>query len=94
MGATFLLPNTRDAQIYELVAPLPYEPVIVKHAPDSFLDTELNDRLKELGAERIAVCGSMSHMCIDTTVRSAMEKGCKAVLAHDACATKDLSFNG
>lgn len=35
-GATFFLPNTCGAQIYELVAPLPREPVIVKHAPDSF----------------------------------------------------------
>jgi len=92
--ATFFLPNTHGAQIYELVAPLPHEPVIVKHAPDSFLGTELNERLKTLGAERILVCGSMSHMCIDTTVRGAMEKGFKVVLAHDACATKDLSFNG
>ena len=40
------------------------------------------------------VCGSMSHMCIDTTARSAMGEGFKVVLAHDACATRDLSFNG
>ena len=36
----------------------------------------------------------MSHMCIDTTTRAAADLGFKCFLAHDACATRSLSFNG
>ena len=33
-------------------------------------------------------------MCVDTTVRAAFDLGFACTLAHDACATRDLSFNG
>jgi nicotinamidase-related amidase len=33
-------------------------------------------------------------MCIDTTVRAASDMGFKVTLVGDACATKDLDFNG
>jgi nicotinamidase-related amidase len=36
----------------------------------------------------------MTHMCIDTTTRAATDLGFACSLAHDACATKALSFNG
>ena len=36
----------------------------------------------------------MTHMCIDTTTRAAADFGFKCLLAHDACATRALSFNG
>jgi nicotinamidase-related amidase len=36
----------------------------------------------------------MTHMCIDTTTRAAADYGFKCLLAHDACATRALSFNG
>ena len=36
----------------------------------------------------------MTHMCVDTTVRAAYDLGFACVLAHDACATLELSFAG
>jgi nicotinamidase-related amidase len=36
----------------------------------------------------------MTHMCIDSTTRAAADLGFACSLAHDACATRDLSFNG
>ena len=39
-------------------------------------------------------CGMMTHMCVDTTVRAAMDHGYSVKLAADACATKDLEING
>ncbi len=36
----------------------------------------------------------MTHMCIDTTTRAAYDFGFTCFLAHDAYATKDLSFEG
>ena len=92
--ATFFLPDTRGADIHEAVLPAPGEPVVVKHAPDSFLNTELSRHLEDSKIERLVVCGMMSHMCIDTTVRSAKRLGYAVTLLHDACATKDLVWDG
>jgi nicotinamidase-related amidase len=36
----------------------------------------------------------MTQMCIDTSTRAACDLGFQCLLAHDACATKALSFNG
>jgi nicotinamidase-related amidase len=92
--AAFILPATRGAEIYASVLPAPGEPVVVKHAPDSFLETQLSRLLEEKTITRLVVCGMMSHMCIDTTVRSAKRLGYAVTLLHDACATKDLTWNG
>ena len=93
-GATFFLPNTDGVQIHASVAPLPLEPVVQKHFPNSFRDTELLGKLKALEITQLVICGMMSHMCIDTTVRAAFDQGFSCILAQDACATRDLSFGG
>ena len=36
----------------------------------------------------------MIHMCVDTTVRAAMDYGCQVKPVADACATMDLELNG
>ncbi len=93
-NATFFLPGTPGAQIHQSVRPLEGERVIVKHAPDGFLRTELNDTLAGLGVKRLVLCGMMSHMCVDTTVRAANALGYEALLLGDACTTKDLEWKG
>ena len=40
------------------------------------------------------MCGMMTHMCVDTTVRAAKDLGYLVTLISDACATKDLEWNG
>jgi nicotinamidase-related amidase len=89
-GSTFFLPGTEGAEIHEIVKPQLGEKVYVKHTPNSFFDTGLADELTDHHIEHITVCGMMSHMCIDTTVREAAGLGIVVTLLHDACATKDL----
>jgi nicotinamidase-related amidase len=36
----------------------------------------------------------MSHMCIDATVRSAFDLGLSCIVIADACATRDLEYDG
>ncbi len=88
--ADFFLPDTVGAEIHASCAPHGGEAVIVKHAPDSFLGTDLKVRLDEAGVDRLVVAGMMTHMCIDTTVRSAVGQGYGVDLIEDACATRDL----
>jgi nicotinamidase-related amidase len=50
--------------------------------------------LKEWGVERVVITGMMTHMCVDATARAAADFGFKVIIAEDACATRDLEFNG
>ncbi len=93
-GAPFFLPNTPGVEIHENVAPIAGEPVFEKHFPNSFRGTPLVGYLQTNGIERLVIAGMMTHMCIDATTRAASDLGFQCVLAHDACATKDLSFSG
>lgn len=93
-GATFLLPNTEGIVIHEDVQPVPGETVVTKHFPNSFRNTDLDKFFEARGIKEIVICGMMSHMCIDATVRAAFDKGYTCLIAHDACATKNLAFDG
>ena len=76
------------------MAPAEGELVIVKHHPNSFLQTELAEHLATLGASRVAFCGMMTSMCVDATVRAAADLGMAPVLIDDACAAPDLEHRG
>jgi nicotinamidase-related amidase len=93
-GATFFLPNTEGINFHESVMPLPDEAIIKKQFPNSFRDTQLNEYLVSRGIKELVICGMMSHMCIDATVRAAFDNGYSCFVAHDACATRNLTFNG
>jgi len=93
-GATFFLPDTRGAEIHEMVAPAENESVIVKHYPNSFRDTALLTTLNAQKVRNLLICGAMSHMCIDATTRAAFDYGFQCTVAEDACATRDLGFKG
>lgn len=93
-GATFFLPDTAGVRIHETVAPVPGEAVFQKNFPNSFRETPLLDHLRKLEVTGLVIAGMMTQMCIDTSTRAAADLGFQCVLAHDACATKDLSFGG
>lgn len=88
----FFLPNTVGAEIHETVLPLEHENIIVKNFPNSFLKTDLEGKLREKGVTKVVVVGMMTHMCIDATVRAAVDLGFETTLIEDACATRDLSY--
>lgn len=93
-GATFFLPGTNGAEINQRVAPQPDDTVVVKNYPNSFRDTRLLDILRQQHISDLLICGAMSHMCIDATVRAAFDSGFTCMVAEDACATKNLTFKG
>jgi nicotinamidase-related amidase len=92
--ASFMRPGTAGVEIHESVSPAADEPVIQKANPNSFLDTPLEAELRARGVEHVVVCGMMTSMCVDATVRAAVDLGFEATVAHDACATCDLDFAG
>ena len=92
--APFFAPDSEGAEIHEIVAPERDEVVITKNFPNSFRETDLQDRLQALGASDLVIIGAMSHFCIDATTRAAADLGYRCTVAHDACATRDLEFDG
>jgi len=91
--ATFFLPDTDGASIHKNLTPLENEVLITKHAPNSFLNTNLAAVLQENEIDELIICGMMSHMCIDITTRACMDYGIKVILLEDACTTKNLVFH-
>ena len=92
--APFFRPDTVGIELHDSIKPLPEETVIQKHYPNSFRETVLEDELKKLNIEQVVICGAMSHMCIDATTRAASDLGFKCTVIHDACATRNLEFEG
>ncbi len=92
--ATFFLPDTTGVEIHTTLQPLPNEPVVKKHFPNSFRKTALLEALCRAGTENLVICGAMSHMCIDATTRAACDYGLRCQVIHDACATRNLTFEG
>lgn len=91
-GATFFLPDTEGVKIHESVAPKAGETVFRKHYPNSFSKTPLLKHLRKHDSTQLIIAGMMTHMCVDSTTRAAADLGFQCLLAHDACATKSLSF--
>ena len=93
-GATFFLPGDRGTDIHEAVAHFEGEPIVQKHFPNAFRETNLLELLRGWQVERVVVCGMMTHMCVDATTRAAVDHGFQVIVAADACATRDLAFEG
>ena len=93
-GAGFFVPDTPGCDIHESMQPEPGEAHLVKHYPSAFRDTDLRQLLQLSSIDELVICGAMTHMCVDTTVRAAFDLGYQCRLIADACATRDLEFDG
>src|SRR6185295_4677321 len=90
--ATFFISGDRGTDIHDSVAHFEGEPIVYKHEPNSFLNTNLLELLRGWEIERLVIAGMMTHMCVDATARAASDLGFQVIVAEDACATRDLKF--
>jgi nicotinamidase-related amidase len=77
-------------QIVDRVAPQGDETVIVKNFPNSFVQTDLDDRLRAAGASNLLLAGFMTHMCVNSTARGAFNLGYAPTVVASATATRPL----
>jgi nicotinamidase-related amidase len=63
------------------------EPVIVKTTINAFTSTDLEQRLRAAGVERLVVCGIRTEQCVETTTRVAADLGFDVVFVVDATTT-------
>jgi nicotinamidase-related amidase len=90
--ATFFLSGDRGTDIHDSAAHFEGEPIVYKHEPNAFLNTNLLELLKSWEVERLVICGMMTHMCVEATARAASDLGFQVIVAEDACATCDLTY--
>ena len=90
--ASFFRQGTPGAKLYGELPIREDDTVIQKHYPNSFRDTPLQAVLDQSETKELLICGAMTHMCIDTTVRAGYDLGYDIRLVGDACATRDLEY--
>ncbi|WP_235032065.1 isochorismatase family protein [Actinacidiphila yanglinensis] len=79
--------GTEGWQVVTQLAPTAGESVVHKTSPDSFLDTDLDRTLRELGVTEVVVTGFATEICVDTTARRALGHGYDLVLVADGHTT-------
>ena len=78
---------------YEIVAPLAPrsgETIVDKGLPNAFAGTDLQARLAATGRKNIILAGFMTHMCVSSTARAALDLAFRTTIDADSCATRDL----
>jgi nicotinamidase-related amidase len=85
-------PHHPDEPGWRLLASLEVRPddaIVRKRSCDAFLDTTLEQVLRESGVDRLIVTGSATDYCVDTTVRSALARSWPTVVPSDGHTTVD-----
>ncbi|GAB2482018.1 cysteine hydrolase family protein [Nocardiopsis aegyptia] len=77
-------------RIHPRVVPVDGEAVVVKTAPNSFVGTDLGERVDAAGNKDVVVIGFMTHMCVTFTSEGAFLRGNRPTVVADACATRPL----
>jgi nicotinamidase-related amidase len=77
-------------QLIDSVAPIATETVVEKTLPNAFAGTDLQARLAATGRKELILAGFMTHMCVSSTARAALDLGYRTTVVAAACATRDL----
>ncbi|MUG08909.1 isochorismatase family protein [Commensalibacter sp. ESL0366] len=91
--APFFVQHTEGVKINKDVKPLDNEICITKNYPNAFKGTELKSVLDRHNYKNLIVIGAMSQMCVDATVRTALDYGYQVTLIPDCIASKEITFN-
>ncbi|MDK1490188.1 cysteine hydrolase family protein [Sinorhizobium sp. 7-81] len=66
------------------------EPLVTKSVNAAFIGTDLDLRLRRLGADTVVLFGISTDMCVSTSVRVGANMGYRMILVEDACDCFDL----
>jgi len=62
--------------------------VVDKVRFDAFQWTSLEPLLRGLGVDELAVCGVVTNICVETTIRSAFMRDFSVIMLADCCAAQ------
>ncbi|MEY9877953.1 nicotinamidase-related amidase [Streptacidiphilus sp. MAP12-33] len=83
--------GTARERLWPELVPAEDDLVVEKTASSAFFPgaSPLQGLLERRGVDTVVVCGLVTNVCVESTVRDAATLGFRAVLAADACATRD-----
>lgn len=85
-----LLKGTPGWEIVPELQPAEGEPIVDKRYGDSFAETDLAERLAEVGADSYLLCGAQTDACIRSTFYGGIYRGYPVTLVTDAHTTEDM----
>jgi len=74
-------------RVVDDLTPADGEPVLVKTTINSFTSTDLEQRLRGAGVDKLVLCGIRTEQCVETTARIATDLGFDTTVVIDATAT-------
>jgi len=77
-----------DAEVVDELGCGPDDMVVDKARFDAFQWTSLEPLLRGLGVGELVICGVITNICVETTVRSAFMRDYPVTLLADCCAAK------
>lgn len=83
-------PGSDGAAFITGLQPQAGQGVVYKALPNAFAGTELGAGLLGQGIKTLLVAGLMTHNCVSSTARAAIDLGFAPIVVGDACATRDL----
>ena len=86
----FFDPDGPGGVIAPEVAPGDCEAVVDKGLPNAFAATALADTLSVIGRPQLVIAGFMTHMCVSSTARAALDLGYRSTVVAGATATRNL----
>jgi nicotinamidase-related amidase len=78
-----------ETELMPAVTPIPGEIVLDKPGSGGFTGTGLDELLRNLGIAHVILCGVSYDAAVESTMRSATDRGYGLVLVPDACASFD-----
>lgn len=83
-------PGSPGAEFYAL-SPSPQDSVVVKHRYSAFVGTDLMIRLRALDVNQLAIAGTATEVCVESTIRDAFQRDFYTVAIADGCISSDHS---
>lgn len=81
-------------KIVKDLTPAPSELKIHKRFNSSFAETNLDQKLKDMGVKHLVIAGAQTNWCVRSTAYAAIERGYNLTLVGDAHSTENLALEG
>jgi nicotinamidase-related amidase len=81
------------ADVVDELAPAPGETLVDKYGYGAFHSTILRDALVAQACDQVVVCGVITQICVEDTVRQGFHQGLEMVVVRDAVASFDAELH-
>jgi nicotinamidase-related amidase len=89
-GAMLFDPTGPSVAIVPELTPIEGEEIVVKTLPNAFAGTRLHQLIQDAGRTELILVGFMTHNCVSSTARAALDLGYRTTIVASATATRDL----